>query len=359
MIFAALILALFFNFSFFSYSQDKKETLGEAMVRLSHTFRPQSGPGDFDFVITHDGIFRRYNVHVPKQYTRYDKSRALPALLVFHGGGGNAQSSIEFFSLNEKADKEGFMVVYPEGTGKLIRGLAMGSWNAGECCPPASDDKIDDVGFINGLINKLLDDFNIDPKRIYAAGHSNGALMVYRLACELPDKIAAIAACSAHDAFPQCRPYHGVPVLHIHGTADSCAPYEGGECGGCFARFLSLSGIGLRNVNWKCSSVEDYVFFWKKLNYCSDDQAVIYENKNARCISYNDCLNESEVVLCTVEGMGHYWPGEISSMGACKSDADSELCFKWLKVMGKPNSDLIANDIIWDFFKRHTLTWSE
>ncbi|OGJ86518.1 MAG: hypothetical protein A2268_15700 [Candidatus Raymondbacteria bacterium RifOxyA12_full_50_37] len=140
------------------------------------------GPGDYNFSIQQDTLERIYKVHVPSSY---DSTMPMPLVLAFHGGGGDAEGSIKFFKLNGKADTSDFIVAYPQGTGKTVLGKLYGSWNAGRCCPPATENNIDDVAFIDTLIDQMEDDFNIDPQRIFALGMSNGALMAYRLACEL------------------------------------------------------------------------------------------------------------------------------------------------------------------------------
>lgn len=110
---------------------------------------------------------RTYKVHVPPGYSQ---DKPTPVVIAFHGGGGNAKGSVEYFRLNTKSDEEGFIVVYPEGTGPLVKGEIFGSWNAGRCCPPAMDNNVDDVGFVEEMIEKLGGNFNVNESRIYAAG---------------------------------------------------------------------------------------------------------------------------------------------------------------------------------------------
>lgn len=318
------------------------------------TFQPftpteKYGPGDYDFSLMHDGLNRIYKVHVPVSYT----GQPLPVVLAFHGGGGNAQGSVEFYGINGLADKEGFIVVYPEGTGKELNGKVFGSWNAGRCCSPASENKIDDVGFIAKMIAKLKDDFTIDERRIFAIGHSNGALISYRLACELSDQIAAIAVGGAQDSFDNCRPSRPIPLLHFHGSDDKCAPYQGGECGGCFADFLTASGIPSPRKTWECRPVPEYIDEWRQRNGCSDQTAVTFKNGNATCFTYQQCRDNADVTLCLVEGMGHTWPGRLHKTDACKKFPNSKLCQTWMETVGETSNDISANDALWEFFQKH------
>ncbi|MEA1924864.1 MAG: PHB depolymerase family esterase [Candidatus Altiarchaeota archaeon] len=310
------------------------------------------GPGDYDFSLDHDGLTRKYIVHVPHSY---DNKTPTPAVIAFHGGGGNAERSVEYFRLNDKSDEEGFIVVYPEGTGKIVKGEVFGSWNAGRCCPPAADNNVDDVGFIRKMIEKLDEDFSIDEGRVYATGMSNGALMSYKLACELSDKIAAIAPSGGHDSFDECNPSRPVPVMHFHGTEDPCAFYEGGECGGCMSEFLSKMGLPVKTGKlWDCTSVPNYINQWKQINGCSDKTEITFQNRNATCVTYQECQDNAEVTLCTIEGMGHTWPGRTTySAEACKTRPNGYMCRLWKEAVGTLSDDINANDAMWEFFKKH------
>jgi polyhydroxybutyrate depolymerase len=145
------------------------------------------GPGDHTRTLQVDGRERSYLVHVP---AKYGGKQPTPVVLAFHGGGSNAEQMVRFCGLNEKADKEGFLAVYPSGTGRFERML---TWNAGNCCGYAMQNKVDDVAFTRALLDDLAEVANVDPKRVYATGMSNGAIMCYRLASQLSDRIAAIA----------------------------------------------------------------------------------------------------------------------------------------------------------------------
>ena len=144
-------------------------------------------PGSHTLVVQHGGRSRSYIVHLPAASR---SGTALPLVLAFHGGGGEAAGLQRYAGLDAVADREGFIVVYPFGTGPLPRRLL--TWNAGECCGYAMNNNVDDVGFAIAVIDDLARRTSVDANRVYATGHSNGAMMVYRLAAERADRVAAI-----------------------------------------------------------------------------------------------------------------------------------------------------------------------
>ena len=311
-------------------------------------------PGsDIRFNLRHDGLEREYIVHVPEAYSR---AAFLPVVFAIHGGGGDAEHSAAYFGLNAKADQEGFLVVYPQGTGKKTLGKTWGAWNAGQCCTQSARTDVDDVGFFKKMIARLDTDFRIDRKRIYATGMSNGALMAYRLACDLSESIAAIAVSGAHSAYKECHPSRPVPVLHFHGSEDRCAPVEGGQCGGCFAEFFNGMGIPVQKRYWDCSPLADYIKEWSRLDGCADRTEVTYQQGRAVCRTYQDCREGAEVTLCLIDGMGHTWPGRTShSVKACQRNPDGLLCRHWKNTVGELSADINANEMLWEFFKKHPL----
>lgn len=311
------------------------------------------GAGDYDFSLVHNELTRYYKVHVP---LGYNEAKPTPLILAFHGGGGNAENGPKYFGLNQKSDKEGFLLVYPEGSGKKVLGKTFASWNAGRCCGPALKNNIDDVGFINALIEKIKADFNVDGKRIFVTGMSNGAQMAYRLACELSDKIAAIAPSGSQGTFDNCQPERPVPVLHIQGKLDPCSLYGGGTCGRCMADFWNEIGVPAQYDDWACVSILSYIDTWRIRNGCSEKTSITFQNKGATCIAYEGCRQHADVVLCTVEGLGHNWSGqETYGVEACDTNPDGKICQTWKDKVGPLNQDLIANNQIWEFFKKHPM----
>jgi polyhydroxybutyrate depolymerase len=216
----------------------------------------ESRPGDS---IISAGLERTYHIHIPASY---DKANPIPLLIALHGGGGSGEKMEELTlqGFNRLSDKEGFIVVYPDGIEN--------HWNDGRenVRYRAHREKIDDVGFISALVEHLAKEYNIDKKRVYATGISNGAMMLFRLACELSGKITAIApvAGSMPESLPsRCSPSRSISVLIISNTADPLVPWGGGEI-----RF------GLRRFG-KVLSVPETVKFWSTHSQCSSSPNII------------------------------------------------------------------------------------
>jgi polyhydroxybutyrate depolymerase len=266
------------------------------------------------------GRTRSYLLHVPSDY---GGKKPMALVIVFHGGGSNAKGAEKMTGFSALADKKGFMVVYPNGIGRIYDKYL--TWNAGNCCGYALDQKVDDIGFIASLIEKLEKEFPIDPDRIYATGISNGAMMVYRLACELSDKIAAIAPVAGALNNKDCFPMSPVSVIAFHGSADQHVLYNGG-------RPQKRNDTHER----KDSSVAYAMDFWAARDTC-EPRPEEMEKGRLKIKTWTSCLGESEVSLYTIIGGGHAWPGaEKGSLWGNESI-----------------TDVPATVIIWDFFDRH------
>src|SRR5437660_10240743 len=239
------------------------------------------------------GTVRTYLLHVPASY---EKGKPLPLLLVFHGGRTRAQNMVSYTGMSDLADREGFIVVYPGGTDKF--------WNDGRKNAPQADD----VGFIRTLIDHLEKTLSIDHHRIYATGISNGGMFTQRLACELSSTIAAIASVAAsmpEDFAVQCKPSAPISVLMIHSTEDPLVPYRGGE--------LSVGSVG---IGGRVLPVADTIKSWVAHDRCSTKPVTelmpdkdTQDGTRVRREAYSQCIAGTDVVLYTVEGGGHTWPG--------------------------------------------------
>ena len=283
-------------------------------------------PGDHARTLTVDGRERSYLVHVPKSY---HGTVAYPVVLVFHGGGSNARQWVPFCGLNETADKAGFLAVYPSGTGRLATAL---TWNGGNCCAYAMLNQVDDVAFTRALLDDLAKVLQVDAKQVFATGMSNGAIMAYRLASELSDRIAAIAPVSGPMGTEKCSPQRPVPILHFHGTNDKFAPFEGGK------GEKSLSGTDFY-------SVEHSIRAWVRADGCKEEPVTVELPDKAKDgtkvtrKTYGGGKDGAEVVLVVIEGGGHTWPGMKPPVS----------------FMGKSAMNVSANDLMWDFFQKHRL----
>lgn len=270
---------------------------------------------------------RAYLVHVP------EKLPALPAVVLnFHGGGGNAPSHQKYVRMDPLADREGFIVVYPEGTGPLDGRLE--TWNAGTCCGMALRDKVDDVGFVRRVLDDLARRQTYDPARVYATGLSNGAMMTYRLAAELSDRIAAIAPVAGAPVIERHATARAVPILHIHSVDDPRALYAGG-LGPPFP---------LTDVRVQHAPVEASLALWAQANGCGPNpeqrERREWKGHTAMLYAYPGC--RAEVLLWKLTGAGHVWPG---------GEPDY-----FPRLLGPGTEVIDANEEIWKFFSRHRLS---
>ena len=282
-------------------------------------------PGDHVRSVRVEALDRRYLVHVPP---RYDPAVPMPVVLAFHGGGANAANMAAFSGLDGKADEAGFIVVYPDGTGRLPRAL---TFNAGDCCGHAAATDVDDVAFTRALLDDLETVANVDTRRVFATGMSNGAMMAYRVGAELSDRIAAIAPVAGPMGIDGCHPTRPVPVIHFHGDADEFAPFGGG-------RGRGLSGTFFR-------SVARSVGAWVEANGCQSEPEIAEladaedDGTHVRVERHGAGRDGAEVVLVVIEGGGHTWPGREPR----------------LRTLGRSTRDLSANDMMWEFFERHPM----
>ncbi|CAN5718748.1 PHB depolymerase family esterase [soil metagenome] len=173
---------------------------------------------------TPDGRTRTFHVFVPSSVG----TDPVPLLIALHGGTGWGLQFEKNSGFDGLAEANRFIVVYPDGVGVGDAGTDLRTWNGGRCCGPAVKQDVDDVTFVRLLIDRMEAEHRIDPKRVFAAGHSNGGIMAYRLACQLSDRIAAIGVQSSALEVDGCRPTAPVSVLHVHGSADQNLPIEGG-----------------------------------------------------------------------------------------------------------------------------------
>ncbi len=237
------------------------------------------------------GENRSYNLYRPA----LPDGKKVPLMIVLHGGLGNAKSIEAATGMDGVADNGKFIVAYPEGTGG--RGLKMRdrrTWNAGDCCGPAVKQQSDDVGFIAAMIEDIASSEPVDLRRVYVTGMSNGAMMAYRLACEIPDKIAAIIPVSGTLAVNDCSQAKYVPVMHIHGDSDTNVPFEG--------------GVGEQSVsNVSHRSIPETMRMITAPRQCSGSETGALSSSVERT-SYH-CADGGPVELLVIKGGGHAWPG--------------------------------------------------
>jgi polyhydroxybutyrate depolymerase len=285
----------------------------------------ERGHKDAEHHLEYDGRRRRYLVHVPKGY---DGQKPLPVVLAFHGGMGRAESVRTQSRLNEAADKFGFLAVYPDGTG-LTRLL---TYNAGACCGYAVRKRVDDVGFVRRLITDDLPAHyrTIDRRRVYATGISNGAMLCYRLACEMPELIAAIAPVAGDMVVEGPRPKRPVPVIHFHGLKDNNVPYAGG-----------VGRNAVQPVRYR--PVEEVIAWWAQVNGCGKKSAEVLKEADATRTTYEPPAGAAgaPVVLYALPEGGHNWPGGVDTTGHLGT--------------GPHVTTVDATTLMWQFFAQHPL----
>lgn len=261
---------------------------GVAMSLLA----PVDKAGTFDQSLEIGGQTRTYRVHIPSVAP---PPNGLPVLIALHGGGGNAGVMEAKSGLSQLADQDGFIVVYPNGTGRTSKLL---TWDAHNCCGYAYENKIDDVGFISALIDQLIANFDVDPTRISVTGHSNGAMMTYRLGCELSDKIAAIAVVAGALNTDSCKPSRPLPVLMIHGADDDHVPLNG-------ASYSSARSPSQRDrVDQPLSHAVDT---WVEIDQCNPVPTTKTDLTMTVSV-YADCAAGTEIERVVLANWGHGWP---------------------------------------------------
>jgi polyhydroxybutyrate depolymerase len=266
-----------------------------------------------------DGAKRSYHFHLPRNY---DPKTPTPVVVALHGAATNAKIMEYFCGLSNQADKSGFIVCYPNGTGTdpLL------TWNAGRFpgTPPGTKAP-DDISFLRKVLDDLETAANVDKKRVYVTGMSNGGMMAYRAAAEMSDRFAAMASVTGTLVIDEWKPKRPMPVLHIHGTKDGLVPWEGTKS----------------NPFLKFPSIEEVVRICAKENGCDETPKVTmlpqpFDNLKVEKRDFGKGKNGAEVVLYVIEGGGHTWPGRTAP-----------------SLLGRSTFNLDTNQVLWDFCSRY------
>ncbi|MES2567941.1 MAG: T9SS type A sorting domain-containing protein [Bacteroidota bacterium] len=264
------------------------------------------------------GIYRTYRLYVPAIYTG---ATARPLILNLHGYTSNALQQQQYTNFKPIADTANFLMVYPQGTKD---GSNQPYWNAG-----FSTTQVNDIAFLSALIDSLDLTYNINLNRVYSTGMSNGGFMSHTLACELSNRITAIASVTGGIFTTQygsnCHPTRPVPVMQIHGTADATVPYAG-------------------NMSQGMMPIDSVVRYWRKKNGCNPTATFsnvpntsTTDGCTAEHYLYSGGNSGSTVELFKIIGGGHTWPGfPFGGSGT--------------------NMDINASKEIWRFFNKYTLS---
>ncbi len=273
-------------------------------------------------------FLRDYHVHIPPAY---DGSQALPMVVVVHGAFDNAKGMAKFTGFSELADREDFIVLYPNGIG--ILGYLQ-HWNAGHCCGKAQADQIDDVGVVATVIEDAASRLKVDRNRIFMLGFSNGGMFTYRFAAERGEILAGFAALAASigSRTPETpiewrmpTPPRPIPLLIMHGTADHSVPFEGNQSQRSGQpRFYQ--------------SVAQSAAFWRSNNGCGTAETPqLLSNGAVKLTKWSDCSGRSPVWLYVLQDWGHIWPGPY---------------FTDKLENQHPLKGFDAAEVVWDFFKQ-------
>ncbi len=261
-----------------------------------------------------DGTTRRYLLHQPRR----SSGPPMPLVVVLHGAFGTAPYAQMSYSWDALADAHGFAVLYPDGIGR--------SWNAGTCCGAAARDGVDDVTFIDALVTQIEQTLPIDRDRIYATGMSNGGMMAYRLACELPGRFAAIGPVAATMTV-DCSRALPTSVCHVHGLEDDVVRFHGG---------IAARGIA-HDVR---PPVPGTIAKWRTIDDCGgvtarDDGSVHTETASGP--------SGATVTLVTLADAGHQWPGSHELRPG----------FARMMRLDPPSTALDTTAMLWQFFAVH------
>jgi polyhydroxybutyrate depolymerase len=261
-------------------------------------------PFDAARPLTVQGMERTYFIHVP---SGLNDQQSVPLVFVFHGFQESGAYARTYSGLDNIADANGFVVVYPEGSGDS----SARSWNAGGCCGYAKQNNVDELAFVHSIIEDVGTIARVDSQRIYSAGFSNGALLSYRLACEMSDTFAAVAPVAGVLVYSPCEPGAPVSLIDVHGMTDTVVPFDGG---------------GLNpGTGQPFPPVEESITTWAKLDGCTGDEKVEHNGIVTRK-AHEQCAPGVAVELYMVSGIGHTWPSQYV---------------------------VPISQIIWDFFAAH------
>jgi polyhydroxybutyrate depolymerase len=282
-------------------------------------------PGDYSKTVTVAGVSRNYLLHVPASYS---SSAPMPAVILLHGGQGSAASIGNITGpggFSGLADRSNFIAITPDSQA--------GTWDDGRETIP---NRTNDVAFVAALLDAVALDYRLDKQRVYAAGISNGGMMALRLACDLSDRITAVAAVAANlpaALASSCNPTRPVPVVLFSGTADPLMPYGGG----------TVATSGSAGQGGAVLSVAATVSFWLNKNgntaapvATAVPNTDLLDGTTTDLLAYGSAGSTGQVVLYRINEGGHTWPGGTQYFPAL--------------LIGRVSKDFSANDAIWAFF---------
>lgn len=240
----------------------------------------------------HGGLERSYRLYLPSAASRPGAN--LPLVVALHGGLGTPDQFAATSRLETLAESEGFIAAFPAGIER--------TWNGGACCRPASALRVDDTGFLAALIESLQATLPVDAGRVLVTGHSNGAIMAFRLACERPDVVDAVVPVAGSLEIERCQPSMPVPLLDIHGDADRNHPLAGGQ-----------GDRSIANVDFRSTS--DTMAMWTAALGCTGAPTSAATGP-LTTTSWSGCRGGVRTEVVVIAGADHPWPGSIGRSAA-------------------------------------------
>lgn len=259
---------------------------------------------------------RPYDSKIP---LAYDASRNWPLVILLHGYGANGLAQDLYFGIGKEVDRLGFLYAFPDGTNDSKNKRF---WNATDVCCDFDKRNINDVAYIDAIIDDMASQYRVDRKRVYLVGHSNGGFMSHRYACDRAERVAAVVSLAGDnytDAVNRCKPSQPVALLQVHGTKDDAVPYQGG----------TEPGTG-RTL----PSALDSVTFWAKVAGCAAapvsgvpdlDVDVNISGRETSVTRFSGCKPGGAAELWTIREGGH------------------------VPALGRPS----WADAVWDWFAAH------
>jgi polyhydroxybutyrate depolymerase len=276
---------------------------------LLHFGPPDQASARKELVVQVGSQNRTYILHTPSQLAQ---KKPLPVVIALHGGMGTGASMEAKTGFSTLADREGFLVAYPDG---IAGPGGKGSWNVGWVDSYSSRQKTDDVAFLKKLIEVVIEKHHADPQRVYLTGGSNGGMMTHVMAAKYPKLCAAVAVVVASVPLDYEPPKSPVPILFINGDADEEIPFDGG---------MSRNALVKARQQKPFTPISELVAKWAKANGAVDKPVVSREG-SVVTNTYAATKSGAETVFIRLEGTGHGWPAR----------------------------DFVATNAVWEFFKRH------
>ena len=293
-------------------------------VIFEHPHQGPARPGISNRVFESGGRRRGFWLYIPRSY---HSETPIPLVMSLHGFASSASGQQYLSRWDKLAEKEGFCVVYPQGTGSPLR------WNSSV---DFGAQQVDDVAFIRDLLVELNHLLNIDQEHIYVNGMSNGGAMTARLAWEMQAVFAAAGIVSGPPVtLPECQnPKQPIPLIAFYGTADPLVKYEGGPV--TESLVTCLAQIPAKKLAFP--PIRPWIHIWVKRNGCNPEPEPWYQNRDVVGIRFSGQDKACEIIFYTILGGGHTWPGGFPTF------------------VGRTTHTIDASTEMWEFFKRHSLS---